>query len=95
MCARQNNALRGHRDDGPVDLTGEEPKHNDGNFRALLRLRIRGGDTDLKDHLVSGKRNATLVSKTIQNELIACAGKYHQRRHNKRCQKCQILDYNG
>ena len=73
-CARQNIALRGHRDDGPVDSTGEEPMHNDGNFRALLRLRVRGGDTDLKDHLVSCKRNATLVSKTIQNELIACAG---------------------
>ena len=73
-CARQNIALRGHRDDGPVDSTGEEPMQNDGNFRALLRLRVRGGDTDLKDHLVSCKRNATLVSKTIQNELIACAG---------------------
>ena len=73
-CARQNIALRGHRDDGPVDSTGMEPKHNDGNFRALLRLRVRGGDTNLKDHLKSCKRNASLVSKTIQNELIACAG---------------------
>jgi len=73
-CGRQNIALRGHRDDGSVDSTGEEPQHNDGNFRALLRLRIRGGDTNLKDHLVSCKRNASLVSKTIQNELIACAG---------------------
>ena len=73
-CARQNIALRGHRDDGPVDSTGEEPMHNDGNFRALLRLRVRGGDTKLKDHLESCKRNASLVSKTIQNELIACAG---------------------
>eukprot|EP00112_Aurelia_sp_Birch-Aquarium-sp1_P011732 Seg247.2 transcript_id=Seg247.2/GoldUCD/mRNA.D3Y31 product="hypothetical protein" protein_id=Seg247.2/GoldUCD/D3Y31 len=44
-CARQNIAMRGHRDDGPVDSTGEEPMHNDGNFRALLRLRVRGGDT--------------------------------------------------
>lgn len=45
--------------------------HNDGPFRALLRLRVRGGGTDLKEPLVSCKRNA---SKTIQNELIACAG---------------------
>eukprot|EP00795_Rhopilema_esculentum_P014982 gene14981-biopygen873 len=59
-CARQNIALRGHRDDGPVDSTGMEPKHNDGNFRALLRLRVRGGDTNLKDHLKSCKRNASL-----------------------------------
>ena len=72
-CARQNIALRGHRDDGPVDSTGEEPMHNDGNFRALLRLRVRAGDTALKEHLVSCKHNASLVSKTIQNELIACA----------------------
>ncbi len=48
--------------------------HNDGPFRALLRLRVRGGGTDLKEPLVSCKRNASLVSKTIQNELIACAG---------------------
>eukprot|EP00112_Aurelia_sp_Birch-Aquarium-sp1_P024846 Seg801.7 transcript_id=Seg801.7/GoldUCD/mRNA.D3Y31 product="52 kDa repressor of the inhibitor of the protein kinase" protein_id=Seg801.7/GoldUCD/D3Y31 len=66
--------MRCHRDDGPVDSTGEEPMHNDGNFRALLRLRVRGGDTDLQENLVSCKRNASLVSKTIQNELIACAG---------------------
>eukprot|EP00795_Rhopilema_esculentum_P010381 gene10381-biopygen12964 len=64
-CARQNIALRGHRDDGPVDSTGMEPKHNDGNFRALLRLRVRGGDTNLKDHLKSCKRNASLLAPLI------------------------------
>ena len=42
-CARRNIALRGHHDDGSADSTGEEPQDNDGNFRALLRLRIWGG----------------------------------------------------
>ena len=73
-CARQSIALRGPGDDGPVDSTREEPMHIDGHFRALLRLRIQRGDINLKDHLVSCKLNASLVSKTIQNELIACAG---------------------
>ena len=73
-CARQNIPVRGHRDDGPVNSTGEEPMYNDGKFRALLRLRVQGGDTDLKEHLVSCKHNASSLSKTIQNELTACAG---------------------
>ena len=30
-CARPNIALRDHRDDGPVDSTGEEPMYNDRN----------------------------------------------------------------
>ena len=48
MCARQNNALRGHRNEvGCVSVNGVEPEENDGNFRALLRYRIRGGDNQL------------------------------------------------
>ena len=73
-CARQNIALRGHSDDGPLDSTGKDHLHNDGNFRVLLRKRVRGGDTNLQDHLKSCKHDATLVSKTIQNELTAWVG---------------------
>ena len=47
-CARQNLGLRGHRDDGPIETDGTEPMENDGNFRALLRFRMRGGDTAVK-----------------------------------------------
>ena len=44
MCARQNIALRGHRNEvGCVSVNGVEPEENDGNFRAILRYRFRGG----------------------------------------------------
>ena len=68
--AKQNIALRGHRDDGPIDANGEDPSFNDGNFRALVRLRTRGGDNVLQNHLKNAPRNATYTSKTIQNEIL-------------------------
>ena len=49
-CGRQNIALRGNREEGAVDSKGIEPKSNDGNFRSLLRYRIRGGDKELIRH---------------------------------------------
>ena len=51
LCARQNNALRGHRNgSGSISSDGLDPEENDGNLRALLRLCIRGGDAELKRH---------------------------------------------
>ena len=49
FCGRQGLALRGHRDFGNFQL--EDPDENDGNFRALLRYRVKGGDETLKHHL--------------------------------------------
>ncbi|GBO21301.1 hypothetical protein AVEN_30979-1 [Araneus ventricosus] len=40
-CARQEIALRGHRDTG---ILKEDSKENEGNFRAALRFRIDAGD---------------------------------------------------
>lgn len=75
LCARQNIPLRGHRyEDGSVSPTGEDPLKNDGNFRALLRFRIRSGDTKLEEHARSASRNATYHSPRIQNAVICCAG---------------------
>ena len=51
FCARQNLALRGNNEKGPICTDGSEPDNNDGNFRALLRYRMRGGDSVLKHHL--------------------------------------------
>uniref|UniRef100_G1KXM5 DUF4371 domain-containing protein n=1 Tax=Anolis carolinensis TaxID=28377 RepID=G1KXM5_ANOCA len=65
-------ALRGSQDSGPITL--EEPLHNDGNFRALLRSRARSGDTDLKIHLKTAAMNAQYTSPQIQNELIKICG---------------------
>jgi len=71
LCALQNIALRGHRDDGPIDPSGDIPVSNDGNFRALLRFRINAGDVAFQEHLHKTAKNATYVSKTIQNELLS------------------------
>ena len=70
LCGRQNIALRGHRDDGPVSTDGSEPDVNDGNFRSLLRFRVRAGDEALKEHLRTAHQKATYTSKTIQNEIL-------------------------
>ncbi|CAN7944287.1 unnamed protein product [Ixodes hexagonus] len=59
FCGRQDIALRGHRDAGP--LTREDPLENDGNFRALVRLKIRSGDDLLRDHLETAPGNATYL----------------------------------
>ncbi|KAF0313819.1 repressor of the inhibitor of the protein kinase [Amphibalanus amphitrite] len=70
-CARQNIALRGHRDDGRLDE--QEPPTNDGNFRSLLRLMMRHGNGVLRHHLKTSARNATYVSKTTQNMVLDSA----------------------
>lgn len=68
LCGRQQFALRGHNDSGRISL--EEPAHNDGNFRSLLRYRANFGDLTLKKHLIESSCNAMYTSPTIQNELI-------------------------
>jgi len=47
FCGRQGISLRDHLDFGPVL---EKPTENDGNFRALLRLRVQAGDDVLWKH---------------------------------------------
>lgn len=74
-CSRQNIPLRGHRGElGAISIEGDEPVENDGNFRALLRFRLRSGDSLLMDHIKTSKANATYQSSSIQNELIRIAG---------------------
>ncbi|KAL4090749.1 hypothetical protein QTP88_025526 [Uroleucon formosanum] len=65
FCGQQNIAIRGHRDDGKlidIDNSESSPTSNEGNFRELLRLRIRAGDV------------TTYIGKNIQNELLDCIG---------------------
>lgn len=69
LCGRQQIPLRGHQDSGRIGL--EEPNHNDGNFRALLRYRAKT-DPILQQHLTESGGNALYTSPTIQNELIDC-----------------------
>lgn len=58
LCGRQGLSLRGHRD----DATWEDS--NQGNFKALIQLRIDSGDTALSDHLKTCSRRSTYMSKT-------------------------------
>lgn len=69
-CGRQGVALRGHRDGGRIDLS-REPVENEGNFKALLRLRACNGDDSLKSHLEECGANATYTSWRTQNEIIS------------------------
>ena len=76
LCGRQNIPLRGHRDDGKIisNSRAASETEGEGNFRALLRYRVSGGDAVLKEHLETAPKNATLISKTTQNDLIDCCG---------------------
>ncbi|CAH2014432.1 unnamed protein product [Acanthoscelides obtectus] len=74
LCGRQEIALRGSRDSGEIGIN--EPEHNDGNFRALLRFRARSGDEALKNHLLTQNihSRAMYTSSVIQNEVIELCG---------------------
>lgn len=68
FCGKNNIALRGPRDDDPQNTSLS------GNFQALLEFRIDSGDQTLQHHLETAPRNATYISKTIQNEMITTVG---------------------
>uniref|UniRef100_UPI00358F763F 52 kDa repressor of the inhibitor of the protein kinase-like n=1 Tax=Myxine glutinosa TaxID=7769 RepID=UPI00358F763F len=70
LCATQQIALRGHRDD-KVDFA-QAPVANEGNFIAIIRL-LAESNPALKEHLISGPKNARYTSKTVQTELINVA----------------------
>jgi len=84
FCARANLSFRGHRDDGALEIDTDNDVHNpfsvtspfqnDGIFRGLLRFRIDAGDGILPEHFKHASKNATYVSKAIQNELIKTGG---------------------
>ncbi|KAH9367887.1 hypothetical protein HPB48_017530 [Haemaphysalis longicornis] len=68
FCAWQGLALRGHRDSGPLDLSAVSAE-NEGNFRALLRMRADCGDTALKDHLEGCPSNASYLAQRYKTKL--------------------------
>lgn len=69
FLGRQNIPLRGHRDDSLIDL--ENVKHdNEGNFRELPKFRGQAEDQALGNYKNNAPKNATYLSKTIQNEII-------------------------
>jgi len=73
-CAKQDIPIRGRRDDGMISMDGDDPPENDGNWRSLIRLTLRHGNTILAQHLHTARRNAMYTSKIVQNELLQAAG---------------------
>ena len=69
FCGKQVIALRGHCEQ-------DSESSNPGNFRALLKFRVDAGDVVLEEHFKNAPKNATYTSPQIQNDLIACVGKW-------------------
>ncbi|KAJ8897164.1 hypothetical protein PR048_002510 [Dryococelus australis] len=90
---RQEISLRGHRDSGRLNV--EEPTKNDGNFRALLRLRARAGDSLLNEHLNSERGNAMYISPTVQNGLLSLIGKQIQETVAERIKEAKFFTILG
>ncbi|KAJ8885397.1 hypothetical protein PR048_011594 [Dryococelus australis] len=90
---RPEISLGGHRNSGR--LTIEEHTNNDGNFRALLCLRARAGDSLLNEHLNSGRGNAMYISPTVQNELLNLIGKQIQKTFVERIKNAKFFTVLG
>jgi len=80
FLGRQNISLRGHRDDGmllktSINTNNQSASLNEGNFRELLKFRVKSGDSVLQNHLQNTSSKATYISKTTQNEIIECCSK--------------------
>jgi len=68
LCGRQGLSLRSHRDDGRIDPQ-IYPEDNDGNFRALLRFKIRD-DKELCHLFQTQNKTILYTSKITQNKII-------------------------
>ena len=84
LCGKQNIPLRGHRDDSIGTAS------NKGNFHAILML-LGNSDKNLQEHLLTGRRNATSTSKTVQEEVIRITGRYILAKVTQPIQREEIL----
>ena len=65
LLGRLGLPFRGHRDDSQYHPNvGEYSSSGVGNFIECLAYRVRGGDTELENHLKTRSRNASYISKT-------------------------------
>ena len=71
FCGRLGIALRGHKDDGIIDIdtaiSGRE-----GNFRALLAFRVDSGDSILEEHLNNSNKMQLTYLKQFKIGLLNC-----------------------
>ncbi|KAL4083385.1 hypothetical protein QTP88_028709 [Uroleucon formosanum] len=73
LCGRQELALRGHKDAGPICFkTESEPYINEGNFRAILKYKAK--DLNHLKHFLESDGRYKYTSAKIQNEIISSAG---------------------
>ena len=91
-CSRQHIALQGHSQD-QIDFSSP-PTSNEGNFIAILRL-LAQNNAVLREHVVSGARNAKYTSKTIQNEIIEVAADYIRSIYSDCINKCPHFSIMG
>ena len=84
LCGKQNIPLRGPRDDSIGTAS------NKGNFHAILML-LGNSDKNLQEHLLTGRRNATSTSKTVQEEVIRITGGYILAKVTQPIQREEIL----
>ena len=77
LLGRLGYPFRGHRDDSQYHPNVVDYSSGGvGNFIECLGYRVKGGDTELENHLKTCIKNASYISKTSQNELICCCGKF-------------------
>ena len=75
VCARLGIAFRQNTHKNNQDFKSNLPLvYEDGNFTALPKFRVDAGDMELQQHLQTAVRNATYISKNIQNELTSICG---------------------
>jgi len=67
-----------------------EENLKDGVFRGLLRFRVESGDHVLEAHLKNTSSRATYVSKSTQNELLACCKEEVQEELIRRVSKASV-----
>ncbi|XP_060845757.1 52 kDa repressor of the inhibitor of the protein kinase-like [Rhopalosiphum padi] len=95
FCGRHNISIRGHRDDVNLSnlISNDQAKNNFniGIFKELLMFRIDAGDVDLRNHLEPAPKNATFVSKTIQNNLIDICGSIITDKLIKEVNECKFF----
>jgi len=58
-----------------INTNNQSASLNEGNFRELLKFRVKSGDSVLENHLKNTSSKATYISKTTQNEIIECCSK--------------------
>ena len=72
-----------------------DPMEADGNFRALLRMRIRAGDASLSELIETSRNNAQYTSKTVQNALLSAAAELVQEALLERIRKAKLYTILG